>query len=76
MLPQGAYQANSASEWIRLGLDQARASGKRVGCPPARSHDQVGQWRGMVTKGEDLRHITRVMGCSPATMKVLALEDK
>ena len=41
MLAQGAYQVDSASERIRLGLDRARASGKRVGRPPALSHEQV-----------------------------------
>ena len=35
MLAQGAYQVDSASERIRMGLDRARASGKRVGRPPA-----------------------------------------
>ena len=31
MLAQEAYQVDSASERIRLGLDRARASGERVG---------------------------------------------
>ena len=31
MLAQGAYQVDSASEWIRMGQDRARASGKQVG---------------------------------------------
>ena len=47
MLAQGAYQVDSASERIRLGLDRARASGKRVGRPPALSHEQVEQCRHM-----------------------------
>ena len=34
MLAQGAYQVDSASERIKLGLDRARAGGKRVGRPP------------------------------------------
>ena len=33
MLAQGAYQVDSASERIKLGLDRARAEGKRVGQP-------------------------------------------
>ena len=36
ILPQGAYQVDSASERIELGLDRARADGKRVGRPPRR----------------------------------------
>ena len=31
MLAQGAYQVDSASERIKLGLDRARAGGKQVG---------------------------------------------
>ena len=38
MLAQGDYQVDSASERIRLGLDQARASGKQVCRSPALSH--------------------------------------
>ena len=41
MLGQGAYQVDSASERIRLGLDRVRASGKRVGRPPALSHEPL-----------------------------------
>ena len=47
MLAQGAYPVDSASERIRLGLDRARASGKRVGRPPALSHEQAEQCRRM-----------------------------
>ena len=69
MLAQGAYQVDSPSQRIRLGLDRARASGKRVGRPPALSHEQVEQCRRMAGEGSGLRHIARVMGCSPATVK-------
>ena len=31
MLAQGAYQVESASERVRMGLDRARASGQRIG---------------------------------------------
>ena len=66
MLAQGAYQVDSASERIRLGLDRARASGKGVGRPPALTHEQVEQCRSMASEGAGLRQIARVMGCSPA----------
>ena len=69
MLAQGAYQVDSASERIRLGLDRARAKGKRVGRPPALSHEQAEQCRRMDGEGASLRHIARVMSCSPATVK-------
>ena len=69
MLAQGAYQVDSASERIMLGLDRARASGKQVGRPPALTHEQVEQCRRMAGEGAGLRQIVRVMGCSPATVK-------
>ena len=69
MLAQGAYQVDSASERIKLGLDRARAGGKQVGCPPALTREQVEECRRMAEGGAGLRHIARVMACSPATVK-------
>ena len=69
MLAQGAYQVESASERIRMGLDLARASGKRIGRPPALSPEQVEQCRRMAEEGAGLRQIARVLKCSPATVK-------
>ena len=70
MLAQGAYQVDSASERIKLGL--ARASGKRVGRPRALSSEQVEQCRRMAEEGASLRQIARVFECSPTTVsKVL-----
>ena len=75
ILAQGACQLDSASERIRLGLDCARANGKRVGRPPALTHEQVEQCRRMAGEGAGLRHIARVMGCSPATVKKVLVPD-
>ena len=69
MLAQGAYQVDSASEKIRLGLERARVEGKRVGRPPALSGEQLEQCQRMLEKGAGLRQIARVLGCSPATVK-------
>ena len=71
MLAQQAYQVDSASERIRLGLDRARASGKRVGRPPALTHEQVERCQRMDGEGSGLRRIARVMGCSPAKAKTM-----
>lgn len=60
---------DSASERIKLGLDQARAGGKRLGRPPVLTPEQVEQCRRMTEEGAGLRHIARVMQCSPATVK-------
>ena len=67
MLAQGAYQVDSASERIKLGL--ARGNGKKVGRPPALTPDQIEQCRRMAEEGAGLRQIARVMTCSPATVK-------
>ena len=69
MLAQGTYQVDSASERIKLGLDRARAGGKQTGRPPALSPEQIEQCRRMADEGSGLRHIARVMQCSPATIK-------
>ena len=69
MLAQGAYQVDSASERIKLGLNRARAGGKPIGRPAALTPDQIEQcWR-MADEGAGLRQIARVMTCSPATVK-------
>ena len=60
---------DSARERIKLGLDRARAGGKRVGRPPALTQEQVEQCRRMADEGAGLRQIARVMQCSPATVK-------
>ena len=69
MLAQGAYQVDSASERIKLGLERARAEGKRMGRPPALSGEKLEQCRRMAEEGAGLRQIARVLGCSPATVK-------
>ena len=76
MLAQGAYQVDSASERTKLGLERARGNGKKVGRPPALTLEQVEQCRRMADEGSGLRHIARVMACSPATAKkALATDD-
>ena len=69
MLAQGAYQVDSASERIKLGLDRARGNGKKVGRPQALTPDQIEQYGRMADEGAGLRQIARVMTCSPATVK-------
>ena len=67
--PRGPTRWDSASERIKLGLERARAEGKRVGRPPALSSEQLEQCRRMAEEGAGLRQIARVLGCSPATVK-------
>ncbi len=76
MLAQGAYQVDSASERVKLGLERARVEGKRLGRPPALSGEQMERCRRMAAEGAGLRQIARVLGCSPATVnKALALAE-
>ena len=76
MLALGAYQVDATSERIRDGQARARGEGRRIGRPPALSPEQVEQCRRMSAEGAGLRHIARVMQCSPATVKkVMAPEQ-
>ena len=45
ILAQGSYQVDSASERIRLGLNRARATRKRMVRPPALGQERVEQCR-------------------------------
>ena len=67
MLAQGAYQVDSTSERIKLGLDGAGAGWKEVGRTPALSPEQVEQCRRSAGEGAVLRKIAPVMTCSPGT---------
>ena len=69
MLAMGAYQVDATSERIRDGQARARGEGRRIGRPPALSPEQVEQCRRMSDEGAGIRHIARVMQCSPATVK-------
>ena len=76
MLALGAYQVDSTSERIRLGLDRAKASGKQIGRPQALSPEQVEQARQMRSEGGGIRHIARVLRCSPTTAKKAMREER
>ena len=69
MRAQGAYQVDSTSERINLGLARARGNGKKAGRPAALTPDQIEQCRRMTEEGAGLRQITRVMTCSPPTVE-------
>ena len=62
-------EVESASERIKLSLDSARAGGKRVGRSPPLAPGQAEQCQRMTDEGAWLRHIARVMQCSPATVR-------
>ena len=57
---------DSASEGIKLGLERARAEGKRVGRPPVLTGEQLEQcWR-LAVEGAGSRQIAKALGCSLA----------
>ena len=60
---------DATSERIRDGQARARGEGRRIGRPPVLSTEQMEQCRRMSGEGAGLRHIARVMQCSPATVK-------
>ena len=67
MPAQETYDVDSASERIRLELDQARTNGKQVDCLPVLSGEQAEQCQRMASKGSGLRHIALATGCSVHT---------
>ena len=73
MLAQVAYQVNSASERIKLGLARTRAGGKRVGRPPALRQEQAEQCRRMADESASLRQIARVFECAPITVSKVVI---
>ena len=65
---------DSASERIKLGLERARAEGKRVGRPPALNGEKLEQCRRMAEEGAELRQIGRVLDCSPSNVKKMLMQ--
>ena len=50
MLAQGAYQVDSTSERIKLGL--ARGNGKKAGRPPALTQDRLSSAGGWLKRAQ------------------------
>ena len=75
MLAQAAYQAESASERICMGLERARAGGKRIGRPPALMPEQVDQRRRMAEVEAGLRQIPTALKYSPRTVRNCLLKN-
>ena len=63
--------ASRYSQYPRPGINWGGAALGSTGSavPPALTQDQVEQCRRMADEGSGLRHIARVMTCSPATVK-------
>ena len=69
MLSQSAYQADSSSERIRVGLDWARAEGKKLGHPPALDQERILEAQRIYAESLSIRRTTRNMNVSQGTVK-------
>ena len=67
MMANGAYQADSASERIKVGQERAKAEGRLPGRPPALSPDQVNQCKRMFVENPSVSRVARIMKISWST---------
>ena len=71
MLANGAYQADSTSERIKVGQERAKAEGRPPGRPPARppalSHGQVNECKRMFAENPSVSRVARIMKISWST---------
>ena len=63
MLANGAYQADSTSERIKVGQERAKAEGR----PPALSPDQVNECKRMFAENPSVSRVARIMKISWST---------
>ena len=63
MLANGAYQADSTSERIKVGQERAKAEGR----PPALSPDQVNECKRMFAENPSVSRVARIMKVSWST---------
>ena len=66
-MANGAYQADSTSERIRVGQERAKAEGRPPGRPPALSSDQVNECKRMFAENPSVRRVARIMKVSWST---------
>ncbi len=67
MMANGAYQADSTSERIKVGQERAKAEGRQPGRPPALSPDQVNECKGMFAGNPSVSRVARIMKISWST---------
>ena len=67
MLANGAYQADSTSERIKVGQERAKAEGRPPGRPPALSPDQVNECKRMFAENPSVSRVARIMRVSWST---------
>ena len=67
MMANGAYQADSTSERIKVGQDRAKAEGRPSGRPPALTPDQVNECKRMFAENPSVSRVVRIMKISWST---------
>ena len=71
MMANGAYQADSTSERIKVGQERAKAEGR----PPALSPDQVNECRRMFAENPSVSRVARIMKVSWSTAKKAIFDE-
>ena len=67
MIANGAYQADSTSERIKVGQERAKAEWRTPGRPPALSPDQVNECGRMFAENPSVSRVARIMKISWST---------
>ena len=67
MMANGAYQADSTSERIKVGQERAKAEGRPPGRPPALTPDQVNECKRMFAENPSVSRVARIMKISWST---------
>ena len=66
-MANGAYQADSTSERIKVGQERAKAEGRPPGRPPALSPDQVRECKLIFAENPSVSRVARIMKISWST---------
>ena len=67
MMVNGAYQADSTSERMKVGQERAKAEGRPPGRPPALTPDQVNECKRMFAENPSVSRVARIMRVSWST---------
>ena len=67
MMANGAYQADSTSERMKVGQERAKAEGRPPGRPPALTPDQVNECKRMFAVNPSVSRVARIMRVSLST---------
>ena len=74
MMANGAYQADSTSERIKVGQERAKAEGRLPGRPPVLSPDQMNECKRMCAENPSVSRVARIMKISWSTANKAILD--